>query len=35
MMVYSDVNWAGTLDDKRTTSGYFTFIEDNLVTLKS
>ena len=32
---YSDVDWAGAIDDRRSTSGYFTFIGGNLVTWRS
>ncbi|WJZ97489.1 hypothetical protein VitviT2T_016090 [Vitis vinifera] len=33
--VYTDVDWAGAVDDRRSTSGYFTFVSGNLVTWKS
>ena len=29
---YSDADWAGAIDDRRSTSGYFTFVGGNLVT---
>ena len=32
---YSDVDWAGAIDDRRTTSGYFTFVGGNLITWRS
>ena len=31
----TDVDWAGAVDDRRFTSGYFTFVGGNLVTWKS
>ena len=34
MDAYSDADWAGVIDDRRSTSGYFTFIGGNLVTWK-
>ena len=30
--VYTDVDWADALDDRRSTSGCFTFVGGNLVT---
>ena len=33
--VYTDVDWAGAVDDRRSISGYFTFVSGNLVTWKS
>ncbi|RVW93163.1 Protochlorophyllide reductase, chloroplastic [Vitis vinifera] len=33
--VYIDADWAGAVDDRRYTSGYFTFVGGNLVTWKS
>ncbi|RVW58710.1 Retrovirus-related Pol polyprotein from transposon RE1 [Vitis vinifera] len=33
--VYTDADWAGAVDDRRSTSGYFTFVSGNLVTWKS
>ena len=32
---YTDADWAGSTDDKRSTVGYFTFVEGNLVTWRS
>ncbi|CAN6708602.1 unnamed protein product [Malus baccata var. baccata] len=32
---YTDADWAGSMDDMRLTSGYFTFVGDNLVTWRS
>ncbi|KAM5585973.1 hypothetical protein ABKV19_005070 [Rosa sericea] len=32
---YTDADWAGCITDRRSTSGYFTFIGGNLVTWKS
>ena len=29
---YTDADWAGSPDDRRSTSGYFVLIEGNLVT---
>ncbi|CAL8084987.1 unnamed protein product [Prunus armeniaca] len=32
---YTDVDWAGSVTDRRSTSGYFTFVGGNLVTWRS
>ncbi|KAL6191912.1 hypothetical protein ACLB2K_038301 [Fragaria x ananassa] len=32
---YTDVDWAGNITDRRSTSGYFTFVGGNLVTWRS
>ncbi|KAI5336519.1 hypothetical protein L3X38_015787 [Prunus dulcis] len=32
---YTDADWAGSVTDKRSTSGYFTFVGGNLVTWRS
>ncbi|KAK0585152.1 hypothetical protein LWI29_024002 [Acer saccharum] len=32
---YTDADWAGNASDRRSTSGYFTFVGDNLVTWRS
>jgi hypothetical protein len=29
---YTDADWAGSVQDRRSTSGYFTFVGGNLVT---
>ena len=34
MDAYSDADWAGAIDDRRSTSRYFTFVGGNLVTWK-
>ncbi|KAK3006500.1 hypothetical protein RJ639_017039 [Escallonia herrerae] len=33
--VYTDADWAGAVDDRHSTSGYFTFVGGNLVTWRS
>ncbi|WVZ21045.1 hypothetical protein V8G54_008367 [Vigna mungo] len=33
--VYTDADWVGAIDDRRSTSGYFTFVGGNLVTWRS
>ena len=33
--VYTDADWVGAMDDRRSTSDYFTFVDGNLVTWKS
>ncbi|WJZ98924.1 hypothetical protein VitviT2T_017413 [Vitis vinifera] len=33
--LYTDADWTGAVEDKRSTSGYFTFVGGNLVTWKS
>ena len=35
MEAYSDADWARSANDRRSTSGYFTFIGGNLVTWRS
>ena len=32
---FTDADWAGNITDRRSTSGYFTFVGGNLVTWKS
>ena len=32
---YTDADWAGNISDRRSTSGYFTFVGGNLVTWRS
>ena len=32
---FSDADWAGSCSGRRSTSGYYTFISGNLVTLRS
>ena len=32
--IYTDADWAGAVDDRWSTSGYFTFVGGNLVTWK-
>ena len=33
--VYIDVDWAGSITNRRSTSGYYSFVEGNLVTWRS
>ena len=35
MDAYTDADWVGAVDDRRSTSGYFTFVGGNLVTWRS
>ena len=35
MDAYTDADWAGAVDDRHSTSGYFTFVGGNLVTWRS
>lgn len=32
---YTDADWAGAIDDRKSTTGYFTFVGGNLVTWRS
>ena len=32
---YTDADWAGTITDRKSVSGYFTFVGGNFVTLRS
>jgi hypothetical protein len=32
---YTDVDWAGNISDRKSTSGYFMFVGGNLVTWRS
>ena len=35
MDVYIDLDWVGSIDDRRSTTGYCAFLDRNLVTWKS
>ena len=35
LLAFTDADWAGDRDDRRSTSGYFTLVGGNLVTRKS
>ncbi|KAL5540944.1 hypothetical protein UlMin_044920 [Ulmus minor] len=35
VVTYTDADWAGSIDNRRSTSGYFTFVGGNLVTWRS
>lgn len=35
MKVFTDAEWAGSMGDRRSTSGYYTFISGNLVIWRS
>ena len=34
LQAYTDADWAGDRDERKSTSGYFTIVEENLVTSK-
>ncbi|GAA0160789.1 hypothetical protein LIER_17263 [Lithospermum erythrorhizon] len=34
-LVYTDADWAGSIDDRKSTSGYYTIVWGNLVTWRS
>ena len=35
LIAYTDVDWVGDRDDRRSTFGYFTLVEENLIIWKS
>ena len=35
LTAYTDADWAGDIDDRKSTSGYFTLVGGNLVTQRS
>ncbi|KAL5563141.1 hypothetical protein UlMin_032888 [Ulmus minor] len=35
VVTYTDADWAGSIDNQRSTSGYFTFVGGNLITWRS